>query len=98
MGLGQKKKRGDTPDFDFPALFVPPPPILKTQTTGKGETNCLSFPEVSLALVLIGDLRNLPGEESRGVSLENGNVSSIQPYPGPFVSLAYHKAPSEGLE
>lgn len=69
----------------------------------------MSFPEVSLAfllqgvaealvLMLVGDLRNLPGEESRRVSLENGNVSSIQSSPGPFVSIAYHKAPSEGLE
>lgn len=49
-------------------------------------------------LVLLGDLRNLPGEENLTVSLNNKSVSRAAYLVFVFASIAYHKVPSEGLE
>ena len=49
-------------------------------------------------LVLLGDLRNLPGEENLRVSLNNKSVSRAAYLVFVFASIAYHKVPSEGLE
>ena len=48
--------------------------------------------------VLLGDLRNLPGEENLMVSLNNKSVSRTAYLVFVFASIAYHKVPSEGLE
>ena len=48
--------------------------------------------------VLLGDLRNLPGEENLTVSLNNKSVSRAAYLVFVFASIAYHKVPSEGPE
>lgn len=49
-------------------------------------------------LVLLGDLRNLPGEENLTESLNNKSVSRAAYLVFVFAPIAYHKVPSEGLE